>query len=68
MTADKLAARLVAFRPALTDVLGFHDLIDGGFAKTPLDAMRHRVHCTAASVKLAQDVLQITGELLEDGE
>lgn len=65
MTSDQLAARLVGLRPVLTNVIGFHELIDAGAAKTPFDAMTHQAHFTAASVKLAHDVLQIVNDLLD---
>ena len=65
---DELAARLIDLRPALTDVIGFHELIDAGAAKTPLDAMRQQVFFTAASIELAQKVLQIVAELSDEAE
>lgn len=38
MTTDELATRLIDLRTAMTSVLGFHEVIDAGDAKTPLDA------------------------------
>lgn len=63
MTGDQLAARIADLLPDLTNVIGFHDLIDAGAARTPLDAMRHQVHFTAASVHLARQLIRIVDEL-----
>jgi hypothetical protein len=60
---DTQAARLIELIPDLLNIVGFHDLIDSGAAKTPLDELRYRVHLTASSVKTARVVMQIIDEL-----
>lgn len=66
MTTDELTARLIDLRTPMTSVLGFHELIDGGEAKTPFDAMHHQVFFTAASIELAHKVLRIVADLSDD--
>jgi hypothetical protein len=60
---DEQAVRLVRLRPELINIIGFYGLMDDGRAATPLDALRHQVHFTASSVKVAQEVMEIVNEL-----
>ncbi|WP_208180043.1 hypothetical protein J4T85_019455 [Sinorhizobium medicae] len=69
MTKAELAARLHRLRPELVNIVGFYDLLDhGDEVKCPLAAMTHQVHFTAASLKLAREIIHILGELEADGE
>jgi hypothetical protein len=63
---DEQAVRLVRLRPELINIIGFYGLMDHGRATTPLDALRHKVHFTASSVKVAQEVMEIVNELLDE--
>lgn len=68
MTDDDLLTRLARLRPELTNVLGFHELLDGGHAKTPLDAVIYQVHLNAAAVKLATEIHRILQGAAEPDE
>lgn len=57
--AQNALERLAALRPEITNVIGFHALMDAGAAKTPFQAMTHQTHLNAAAVKLALEVLAI---------
>lgn len=66
LTLDQLAARLDNLRPTITNIIGFHGLIDAEAAKTPLDGMCYQVHFTASSLHLARQIIQIVNELQAD--
>lgn len=68
MTDDDLVTRLAQLRPELTNVLGFHELLDGEHAKMPLDAALYQVHLNAAAVKLATGIHRILQDAMETGE
>lgn len=54
-----IVMRLEALRPEITNIIGFHALMDEGAAKSPFQAMEHQTHLQAAAVKLALEVLAI---------
>lgn len=66
MTREEIAVRLVRLRPDLLNIVGFHDLLDAEAAAKPLDAMRYQVHFTASSLHVAQQLLEIVNQLLDD--
>ncbi len=67
MTDRELVERLASLQPQIINVLGFHDLIDVGAAQTPLQAMSHQIHLTAAAVTIARELQQIVDELCRGG-
>lgn len=64
MTREELAGRLCRMQPQITNVIGFHDLLDDDSLKlTPLQTMTYEVHFTASGLALAHGLLQIIREL-----